>query len=64
MDETNLQLPLIPQAVLDYLEKTFPDRLPTREVSPFALGYEVGTQRVIQHLRKVKQWGEEKDVQD
>ena len=56
--------PLIPDALIIYLEKTFPDKYPLKELSQYELGYGAGIQSVIQHLKQVKQWSEEQDVQD
>lgn len=57
-------LPYIPEPVILYMEKTFPNELPKEEISAFNLGRKVGIQDAIQHLKVVKQWSEEKDVQD
>ena len=60
MEET--KLPLVPDSLIVYLEKQFPDRVPMGEVSPRELGYKQGEQGIIQHLKQVKQWSEDKDV--
>lgn len=64
MDETREDLPLIPDAVIKYLEKVFPNEYPVKELNPYQLGAGAGEQRVINHLKQVKQWSEEIDVQD
>lgn len=56
MEEAETKVPTVPPEVLTYLEKIFPDRLPTEIVSPDDLRILVGEQRVIRHLRaKVKE---------
>ena len=62
MEETNNNYPLIPDAVIVYLEKVFPDKYPITELSQYELGCGAGVQRVIQHLKQVKKWSEDKDV--
>ena len=37
-------------------------KLPKEEISAFNLGKEVGKQEIIQHLKSIKKWSEEKDV--
>lgn len=61
-DEIKEEYPYIPDSVIIYLEKNFPDKLPKNEISAFNLGKEVGKQEIIQHLKTIKQWSEEKDV--
>ena len=63
MEET--KLPLVSDGLLAYLEKTFPNEYPIKEISSYQLGFGAGEQWVIQHLKEVKKWSEEdKDVQD
>ena len=62
MEETNNNYPLIPDAVIVYLERTFPDKYPITELSQYELGFGAGQQGIIQHLKQVKQWSEDKDV--
>ena len=50
MEETNNNYPLIPDAVIIYLERTFPDKYPITELSQYELGFGAGQQGVIQHL--------------
>lgn len=44
--------PPVSDALLDWLDEVYPDRLPGEEVSPFDLGVLVGRQQVIKRLRK------------
>lgn len=62
MEET--KLPLVSDGLITYLEKQFPDKVPMGDLSPRELGYKQGEQGIIQHLKQVKQWSEDKDVQD
>ncbi len=62
MEET--KLPLVPDGLITYLETQFPDKVPMGDLSPRELGYKQGEQGIIQHLKQVKQWSEDKDVQD
>lgn len=64
MVETEENYPLIPDGVIAYLEKIFPNKYPTEELTPYQLGYGAGRQGLIEHLKQVKQWGEDKYVQD
>lgn len=65
MDETKEELyPYIPDAIIKYLEKAFPNRISMEEKTQFDYGKAAGMQEVIQHLKQVKTWSEEKDVQD
>ena len=50
--------PMIPDGLISYLEVSFPDKLPIKEITPFELGLSVGIQTVIRHLKSVKQWSE------
>ena len=60
MEET--KYPLVPDGLIAYLETHFPDKIPMGELSPRELGYKQGEQGIIQHLKQVKQWSEDKDV--
>jgi hypothetical protein len=62
--EENLKqdYPLIPEAVIIYLEEVFPNKYPTDELTQYQLGKGAGNQEVIQHLKQVKQWSEEQNV--
>jgi hypothetical protein len=64
--EENLKqdYPLIPEAVIIYLEKVFPNKYPTDELTQYQFGKGAGNQEVIQHLKQVKQWSEEQNVQN
>ena len=57
-----MEYPYVPDSIIIYLEKAFPDKLPKEEISAFNLGKEVGKQEIIQHLKTIKKWSEEKDV--
>lgn len=54
--------PYVPNSIIVYLEKTFPNKLPEEEIAAFYLGKEVGKQELIQHLKTIKKWSEETDV--
>lgn len=56
------EYPYVSDSIIVYLEKAFPDKLPKEEISAFNLGKEVGKQEIIQHLKTIKKWSEEKDV--
>lgn len=44
--------PPIPKALLDYLQATFPDKLPDNPLrDPEGLGVLIGQQKVIKHLQ-------------
>jgi hypothetical protein len=45
--------PPISQALLDYLDKTFPDKCPGEEVADRQVWINVGSVRVVRHLRSV-----------
>ena len=62
MEENQEQYPYVPEAVILWLEKQFPNQIPMKEQSIFDYGRAVGQQDIIQHLKQVKQWSEEKDV--
>lgn len=62
MDEKQDNLPYIPDAVIIYLEKIYPNETPMEEKSQFQYGKAAGCQEVIQHLKTIKKWSEEKDV--
>jgi hypothetical protein len=62
MDET--KYPLISDGLLLYLKEQFPDKVPMGDITPRELGFEQGIQWVIQHLREVKKWSEEDNVQN
>jgi hypothetical protein len=62
MEET--KYPLIPDGLIIYLEQNFPNEIPMGDLSPRELGVKQGEQGLIQHLKQVKQWSEDKDVQD
>lgn len=61
-EETKDTYPYVSDGMLKYLKRTFPNQLPSKEVSAFELGQLMGIQYVIQHLEQVKQWSEEKNV--
>ena len=44
-------VPTVPKVLLDYLERTFPDKLPGGIVSADHLAELIGQQGVIRHLR-------------
>lgn len=58
-EDSKEDYPLIPDGLITYLENKFPDKYPTKEISPYQLGYGAGEQGIIQHLKLVKQWSEE-----
>ena len=63
MEET--KYPFVSNGLIAYLEKTFPNEYPTKEISTYQLGFGAGEQSIIQHLKQVKKWSEEdKDVQN
>jgi len=44
-------VPPIPKELLDYLQDTFPNKLPEVGIDPDLLGILIGQQKVIQHLQ-------------
>lgn len=60
--EEQEKLPYIPDAIITYLERVFPNKMPIEELTYFEYGKAAGVQEVIQHLKQVKNWSEEKDV--
>lgn len=62
MKENQGQYPYIPDAVITYLQKQFPNHTPMSEYSMFTYGRFAGHQDIIQHLQQVKQWSEENNV--
>lgn len=45
--------PAISQAILDYLDRMFPDKCPGEEVSDRKVWIDVGCRKVVNHLRAV-----------
>lgn len=62
MEEEQDKLPYIPDAVIFYLEKKYPNKISLEEQTQFQNGKAAGIQEVIQHLKLVKIWSEEKNV--
>ena len=60
MEET--KYPFVSNGLIAYLEKTLPNEYPTKEISTYQLGFGAGEQSIIQHLKQVKKWSEDKDV--
>ena len=52
MEET--KYPFVSNGLIAYLEKTFPNEYPTKEISTYQLGFGAGEQWIIQHLKQVK----------
>ena len=62
MEEQQEKLPYVSDAIITYLEKVFPNKISLEEKTQFQYGKAAGIQEVIQHLKQVKNWSEEKDV--
>lgn len=62
MKEEQDKLPYIPDAVIIYLEKIYPNETPMKEKTQFQYGVAAGWQEVIQHLKTVKQWSDKENV--
>lgn len=62
MDNETEQLPYVPDGVITYLERTFPNTIPLKEQSMFQYGRLAGIEEVKQHLQQVKIWSENKNV--
>lgn len=60
MEET--KYPLISDGLITYLTEHYPNEVPMGDVSPRELGIKQGEQGLIQHLKQVKKWSEDKDV--
>lgn len=54
--------PLIDDALLDWLDQKFPNRLPPKELTSFEQGRLVGQQDVCLHLRNMKKIQEKEPI--